>query len=103
MAKTLELAIERALGLPEAEQELLGRELLDRIDALDRVRDELEADLKAAARENAQAFEIDSLIAQVPDPEEPVHRHDDDWAAIQNALDQARDDAIAGDPAKPSS
>jgi hypothetical protein len=38
MVKTLELAITKAGSLPEAVQELLGRELLERLDALSRLR-----------------------------------------------------------------
>ena len=42
MVKTLELAIAKAGELPEAAQELLGRELLERLDALSRLRAEIE-------------------------------------------------------------
>ena len=41
MVKTLELAIAKAAELPEAAQEQLGRELLERIDSLSKLRAEI--------------------------------------------------------------
>jgi hypothetical protein len=38
MIKTLELALSKVAALPDAAQEQIGRELLDRIDALGRLR-----------------------------------------------------------------
>jgi len=42
MVKTLEVAMAKAGELPEAVQELLGRELLERLDTLSRRRAEIE-------------------------------------------------------------
>ena len=46
MVKILELAIRKASNLPEAAQERLGRELLERIEALEHLRTEIEAGLR---------------------------------------------------------
>ena len=46
MVKTLELAISKAASLSEAAQEQLGRELLERIDALSELRAEIEVGLR---------------------------------------------------------
>jgi hypothetical protein len=90
MAKELELAIERALSLPETEQALLGRELLARIDALERVRDEIEVDLEGAPAQGREPLDIDGLVEQTSDVQASDRPRDDDWTAIQAALDQAR-------------
>jgi len=46
MVKTLELAIAKAAELPEAAQEQLGRELLERIDSLSKLRAEIQIGLR---------------------------------------------------------
>ncbi len=60
MVKTLELAVAKAAALPEAAQEQLGLEMLERIHDLE----ELRADLEAAARE------LDAGLGEKLDPEE---------------------------------
>jgi hypothetical protein len=45
MVKALELAIAKAAGLPEAAQEQLGRDLLERIDALSSLRADIQVGL----------------------------------------------------------
>jgi hypothetical protein len=46
MTKTLELAVSKAAGLPESAQEQLGRELLERIDMMSRLRTDIEIGLR---------------------------------------------------------
>ena len=46
MVKTLEIAISKAAALPEAAQEQLGREILDRVEALKNLRAEIEAGIR---------------------------------------------------------
>jgi hypothetical protein len=64
MGKTLELAMNKAASLPEAAQEQLGRELLERIYALAELRAEIEVGLReldAGLREN---LDIEDLIQE---------------------------------------
>ena len=60
MGKALELALAKAAALPEAAQEQLGLEMLERIRDLE----ELRADLEAAERE------LDAGLGEKIDPEE---------------------------------
>jgi hypothetical protein len=53
MSTTLELAISKAAMLSEPAQEQLGRELLERIETLARLREELETGLRERARVRA--------------------------------------------------
>jgi hypothetical protein len=46
MTKTLELALSKAAALSEPAQEQLGRELLERIDTLSRLRSDIEIGLR---------------------------------------------------------
>jgi hypothetical protein len=46
MTKTLELALSKAATLSESAQEQLGRELLERIDTLSRLRSDIEIGLR---------------------------------------------------------
>lgn len=46
MTKTLELAVSKAATLPESAQEQLGRELLERIDMMARLRADIEIGLR---------------------------------------------------------
>ncbi len=65
MTKTLELAISKALQLPEAAQEQIGRELLDRIDSLDRLRVEIEIGIAELDAGLGQPLDIEEVIKQV--------------------------------------
>jgi hypothetical protein len=62
MVKTLELAMARAAALPEAAQEQLGRELLERLDALAALRGELEAGLRELDRGEGEELDIEEFI-----------------------------------------
>jgi hypothetical protein len=64
MVKTLELAITKAATLPDAAQEQLGRELLERIDALARLRAEVEIGIKELDGNMGEALEIEDVIGQ---------------------------------------
>ncbi|MGC1861775.1 MAG: hypothetical protein WA733_11790 [Methylocystis sp.] len=45
MSKTLDVAVSRVAALPEAAQEMIARELLDRVETLSKMRDEIDAGL----------------------------------------------------------
>ncbi len=64
MVKTLELAISKAANLPEAAQEQLGRELLERIDALAELRAEIEMGLKELDAGLGEELDIEELIRE---------------------------------------
>ena len=64
MVKTLELAISKAAALPEATQEHLGRELLERIDALSKLREAIEIGLKELDEGKGAPLDIEAVIAQ---------------------------------------
>jgi hypothetical protein len=64
MVKTLELAIAKAGELPEAAQELLGRELLERLDALSRLRAEIEVGLVELDAGQGEPLDIEEVITQ---------------------------------------
>lgn len=62
MTKTLELAISRALRLPDAAQEQLGRELLERIDTLDKLRAEIELGAGELDAGLGETLDIETVI-----------------------------------------
>ena len=64
MVKTLELAMTKAAALPEAAQEQLGRELLERIDTLARLRTEIEAGVRELDAGLGVEFDIEDIIRQ---------------------------------------
>ena len=65
MVKTLELAVSKAASLPEAAHEQLGRELLERIDALSELRAEIEIGLKELDAGLGEELDIEALIREV--------------------------------------
>ena len=65
MVKTLELALSKAAKLPEAAQEQLGRELLERIDTLAALRAELQKGLGELDAGKGEELDIEELIRQV--------------------------------------
>lgn len=67
MVKILELAISKAANLPEAAQEQLGRELLERIDALAELRAEIEIGLKDLDAGLVEELDIEELIREARD------------------------------------
>jgi Arc/MetJ-type ribon-helix-helix transcriptional regulator len=64
MVKTLELAFSKAASLPDAAQEQLGRELLDRLDSLARLRAEVEIGIDQLAAGEGRPLDIEDVIKQ---------------------------------------
>jgi hypothetical protein len=64
MVKALELAIAKAADLSEAAQEQLGRELLERIDVLSRLRADIEVGLRELDAGLGAELDIEDLIRQ---------------------------------------
>jgi hypothetical protein len=67
MSTALKLAMTKAAGLPEAAQEQLGRELLERIEALTQLRAEIDAGIRELDAELGEELDIEKLIAQLHD------------------------------------
>jgi Arc/MetJ-type ribon-helix-helix transcriptional regulator len=65
MVKTLELAISKAAELPEAAQEQLGRELLERIDTLSKLRAEIEIGLQQLDEGKGEELDLDDFLREV--------------------------------------
>jgi hypothetical protein len=64
MVKALEIAITKAASLPEAAQEQLGRELLERIDTLSRLRTDIEIGLRELDAGLGEELDIEDVIRQ---------------------------------------
>jgi hypothetical protein len=64
MVKALELAFSKAAALPDAGQEQLGRELLDRLDALARLRAEVEIGILQLDAGEGRPLDIEDVIKQ---------------------------------------
>lgn len=64
MTKTLELAISKAVSLPEAAQEQIGRELLERIAALAALRAQIDEGLRELDAGMGEELDIEDIIAQ---------------------------------------
>jgi len=65
MSTALKLAMEKAAGLPEAAQEQLGRELLERIDALTQLRAEIDVGIRELDAGLGEELDIDEFIEQL--------------------------------------
>jgi hypothetical protein len=65
MVKALELAMTKAASLPEAAQEQLGRELLERIDTLADLRSEIEAGVRELDAGMGRQLDVEDVIRQV--------------------------------------
>ncbi len=65
MVKTLEIAINKATALPEAAQEQLGRELLERIEALKNLRAEIELGVRELDAGLGEALDVEELLRQI--------------------------------------
>jgi len=68
LTKTLELAIKKAKGLPEAAQDQLGRELLERIDTLDELRSEIGVGIEQLDAGRGEELDIEDVISQAREP-----------------------------------
>jgi hypothetical protein len=64
MIKTLELAITKAAALPDAAQKQLGHELLERIDALARLRAEVDVGIREFGANMGEALDIEDVISR---------------------------------------
>ncbi len=64
MVKTLELAITKVAKLPEAAQEQLGRELLERIETLEQLRAEIESGIRELDAGLGEELDIEEVIRQ---------------------------------------
>ena len=64
MVKTLELAFSKVAALPEAAQEQIGRELLDRVDALKRLQAEVEIGIRQLDAGEGRPLDIEDVIKQ---------------------------------------
>lgn len=69
MVKALELAFSKAAALPDAAQEQLGRELLDRLDALARLRAEVEIGIRQLDAGEGRPLDIEDVIKQAREEE----------------------------------
>jgi hypothetical protein len=67
MVKTLELAMTKAAKLPEAAQEQLGRELLERIETLAELRAEIEIGVRELDAGMGEELDIEEVIKQARD------------------------------------
>ena len=67
MVKTLELALSKVAALPEAAQEQLGRELLERIETLKNLRGEIEAGIRELDAGLGEELDIEELLRQLHD------------------------------------
>lgn len=65
MVKTLELALAKVAKLPEATQEQIGRELIERVDALTNLRAELEIGIAELEKGEGAELDIEEFIAQL--------------------------------------
>jgi len=64
MVKALELAMTKAADLPEAAQEQLGRELLERIDNLSSLRAQVQIGLDELDAGKGEELDIEELIRE---------------------------------------
>lgn len=64
MVKTLELALSKVAALSDAAQEQIGRELLDRVDALKRLQAEVEIGLRELDAGEGRPLDIEDVIKQ---------------------------------------
>ena len=65
MVKSLELALAKAAALPEAAQERLGRDLLERIDSLARLRADIEVGIAELDAGLGEELDIEDVIREV--------------------------------------
>ena len=64
MSKTLDIALSRVAALPEAAQEMIARELLDRVETLSKMRDEIDAGLAELDPALGAPLAVDDLIRE---------------------------------------
>ena len=64
MVKTLEIAIAELAGLPAADQEQIGRQLLSHVEKLRRLREELDKGVRSLDAGKGSTFSVDEFIRQ---------------------------------------
>jgi hypothetical protein len=64
VVKTLEIAISKVAALPEAAQEQLGREILERVETLAQLRDEIELGIRELDAGLGEELDIDDILRQ---------------------------------------
>ena len=64
MVKALELAISKVAKLPEAAQEQLGRELLERIESIEQLRAEIELGIRELDSGLGSELDIEDVLRQ---------------------------------------
>jgi len=64
MVKTLEIAISKVSALPEAAQEQLGREILERIETLAQLRAEIEIGVRELDAGLGEKLDIEAVIRE---------------------------------------
>jgi len=67
MTKALQLAMTKAADLPEAAQEQLGRELLERIEQLNELRAAIEVGVRELDAGLGEELDIEELIGELND------------------------------------
>ena len=67
MGTALKLAMTKAAELPEAAQEQLGRELLERIEALTQLRADIDVGIRELDAGLGEELDIEKLIEQLHD------------------------------------
>jgi hypothetical protein len=67
MSTALKLAMTKAAGLPEAAQEQLGRELLERIEALTQLRAEIDVGIRELDAGLGEELAVEKFIEQLHD------------------------------------
>jgi hypothetical protein len=65
MMRTLELAIKKVSGLPEAAQEQLGRELLERVDTLEQLRVKVQEGIAELDSGLGEELDVEALIREI--------------------------------------
>lgn len=64
MSKVLERAIAEVEGLPEADQEEIGRQILSHVEKLRRLREEIDKGLRSLDAGKGEPLDIDEFIAE---------------------------------------
>ena len=64
MTKVLERAIAEVEGLPEADQEEIGRQILSHVEKLRRLREEIDKGLRSLDAGKGEPLDIDEFIAE---------------------------------------
>jgi hypothetical protein len=67
MSKALQLAMTKAASLPEAAQEQLGRELLERIEILTQLRADIDVGIQELDAGLGEELDVEEFIRQLHD------------------------------------